>query len=209
MARKKYPEALETGNRIKAARIEKGLSMEQLGEKLTPPASKGAVSNWENGYNLPNNARLKQLSDILDVSTSYLLEGRFMLRDVHLMPREEQDKHWAEIQRNIDDARSSTLTTTRLKYTNVNWEGLSDAELLIYYHFVRFFENYRKMDSGSAIGALSAILGSFNMLHDEYIDPKLSIDYKKERIDLYINDIASNLPNDLNQFAVFLKDELK
>lgn len=75
MSRKKYPEAVETGQRIRISRKEKGLSMEELGQKLTPPASKGAVSNWENGYNLPNNNRLKQLSDILGVSTTYLLNG--------------------------------------------------------------------------------------------------------------------------------------
>ncbi|HBM5831874.1 TPA: helix-turn-helix transcriptional regulator, partial [Enterococcus faecium] len=77
VARKKYPEAVETGQRIRLARIEKGLSMEQLGGKLSPPASKGAVSNWENGYNLPNNTRLKQLSKVLDVSTTYLLNGSY------------------------------------------------------------------------------------------------------------------------------------
>lgn len=81
MARKKYPEAIETGERIRLARINKGLSMEQLGMKLTPPASKGAVSNWENGYNLPNNSRLSQLASILDVSTLFLLTGRKILSD--------------------------------------------------------------------------------------------------------------------------------
>ncbi|KAF3370448.1 hypothetical protein BXA51_17875 [Enterococcus faecium] len=92
VARKKYPEAVETGQRIRLARIEKGLSMEQLGGKLSPPASKGAVSNWENGYNLPNNTRLKQLSKVLDVSTTYLLNGSYTLRDMHMMP---------EIKRNV------------------------------------------------------------------------------------------------------------
>ncbi|XVH12018.1 helix-turn-helix domain-containing protein [Enterococcus faecium] len=66
--------------------------MEQLGGKLSPPASKGAVSNWENGYNLPNNTRLKQLSKVLDVSTTYLLNGSYTLRDMHMMP---------EIKRNV------------------------------------------------------------------------------------------------------------
>lgn len=75
MSRKKYKDAIATGYRIKIARKSKGFSMEELGEQLTPPASKGGVSNWENGYNLPNNDRLKQLSNILDVPVSYLING--------------------------------------------------------------------------------------------------------------------------------------
>lgn len=72
LKRNKYKEAVETGQKIKSARIAKGLSMEQLGERLTPPASKGAVSNWENGYNLPTEKRNKQLQSILD--TYYLTD---------------------------------------------------------------------------------------------------------------------------------------
>lgn len=81
LSRKKYKEAIATGERIRQIRIEKGMSMEELGALLIPPASKGAVSNWENGYNLPNNARLKQLSEVLEISTLYLLTGKKTLTD--------------------------------------------------------------------------------------------------------------------------------
>lgn len=52
-----------------------GLNMEEFGKKLTPPANKSLVSKWEKGKNLPNNERIKQISEIGDVTPYYLLNG--------------------------------------------------------------------------------------------------------------------------------------
>lgn len=61
------------GLRIRNIRHSLGLTMEDFGNKLTPKASKGVVSNWENNYNLPNNKRLKQISELGGMTVQELL----------------------------------------------------------------------------------------------------------------------------------------
>lgn len=64
------------GQRIRAIRKAKGLSMEDFGKLFDPPASKGVVSNWENNYNKPNNERVKKISEIGNISVEELEHGR-------------------------------------------------------------------------------------------------------------------------------------
>lgn len=81
----------EIGSRIKSIRISQGLSMEEFGKKFEPKATKGTVSNWENGNYLPNNERLKRISEIGQVSMLYLLEGKYMLSDIHMMSDDQKE----------------------------------------------------------------------------------------------------------------------
>ncbi|OIJ22034.1 transcriptional regulator [Anaerobacillus alkalidiazotrophicus] len=57
--------------RLREARKRKKLTQEDLAKKLK--TTKGTVSNYENGYSTPSNELLKDLADILDVTTDYLL----------------------------------------------------------------------------------------------------------------------------------------
>lgn len=66
----------EIGKRIKAIRLELGLTMEEFGLKFNQTASKGAVSNWENGYNLPNARRLKKIAELGNTTVSDILKER-------------------------------------------------------------------------------------------------------------------------------------
>ena len=52
-------------------RIDKGLSQEELAEKLY--VTRQAVSRWENGETMPNTETLKLLSEVFDVSINALL----------------------------------------------------------------------------------------------------------------------------------------
>lgn len=56
---------------IKIARIQKRMSQKQLGEMLG--VTYQTVSRWENGAMLPTTENLIKLSDILGVSTDFLL----------------------------------------------------------------------------------------------------------------------------------------
>lgn len=80
------------GQRIRNIRQILGYSMEQFAKKIDDKAKSGTVSNWETGKNLPNSKRLKTIAELGDVTIDYLLEGRYMLRDIHMMPEEEQKK---------------------------------------------------------------------------------------------------------------------
>ena len=62
---------METKNVIYELRTEKGLSQEELAEKIF--VTRQAVSRWENGETVPNTETLKLLSRLFDVSINTLL----------------------------------------------------------------------------------------------------------------------------------------
>ena len=63
---------MTTGQKIKEARKNCGLSQEQLAEKIA--VSRSAVAKWEAGNGLPDVENLKMLAALLNVSIDYLLD---------------------------------------------------------------------------------------------------------------------------------------
>ena len=61
------------GNFLKKLRNEKGLTQEQLAEKLN--TSSRAVSRWETGRNMPDLAMLITVSDFYSVDIKELIDG--------------------------------------------------------------------------------------------------------------------------------------
>lgn len=65
------------GNRIRNNRIEKGLSQEQLAERLelitTKPIKRQTVAGWERGNPIKKIEQLTALCEIFDCDTAYLL----------------------------------------------------------------------------------------------------------------------------------------
>ena len=62
---------MDTKDMIRRLRTEKGLSQDELAEKLF--VTRQAVSRWENGETTPNTETLKLLSQFFDVSINTLL----------------------------------------------------------------------------------------------------------------------------------------
>ena len=62
---------METKNVIYELRTERGMSQDELAEKLF--VTRQAVSRWENGDTVPNTETLKLLSTLFDVSINTLL----------------------------------------------------------------------------------------------------------------------------------------
>ena len=60
------------GEKIKKARIENGLTQEQLAEKMM--VSRQAITKWEADKGIPDVSNLKLLSQLLNVSVDYLLD---------------------------------------------------------------------------------------------------------------------------------------
>ena len=69
------PNAKEVGARIRSLRKAKGFTMERFGLEIGG-ASKGCVSNWERGANIPNPVRLKRISDLTGVPVDELIYGK-------------------------------------------------------------------------------------------------------------------------------------
>lgn len=64
---------MKMGDRIQSLRKTKGLSQEQLAEKIG--VSRQAVSKWESEQSIPELDKVMMLSDFFDVTTDYLLKG--------------------------------------------------------------------------------------------------------------------------------------
>lgn len=66
---------VSTGERIKVARENRGLTQRQLAERMGLSEDFGflQVSNWENNWKVPNSTNLVRLADALKVSVDYLL----------------------------------------------------------------------------------------------------------------------------------------
>ena len=66
-------EQIKTGKCIAELRKEKGMTQEQLGERLG--VNSRSVSRWENGHGMPDISLLLTLADVLGVTVQELLEG--------------------------------------------------------------------------------------------------------------------------------------
>lgn len=69
---------MTVGTRIRKIRENLGngtTTMEQFGQLLYPPASKSAVSKWENNYNLPNKKRLDRISELDGITVGELVNN--------------------------------------------------------------------------------------------------------------------------------------
>ena len=58
-------------NRLKFLRKQNKLSQEELADKIN--TTKGTISNYENEYSTPSNELLKDLANVLNTTTDYLL----------------------------------------------------------------------------------------------------------------------------------------
>ncbi len=64
---------MEIGKKLKDARVNAGLTQEQVAEKIM--VSRQTISNWENGKFLPDIVSIMNLSDLYQISLDELLKG--------------------------------------------------------------------------------------------------------------------------------------
>lgn len=67
-----YIDKHKVGKRIQAIRFAKGMDQKQFSDIIHATVS--ALSNWENGHNLPNKERLKNIADLAGITVQKLLE---------------------------------------------------------------------------------------------------------------------------------------
>lgn len=72
---------LDIGSKIKAARIEKELTQEQVAELLG--VSRQTISNWENEKSYPDIISVIKMSECYDVSLDYLLKGEEKMKSYY------------------------------------------------------------------------------------------------------------------------------
>lgn len=87
---------MTTGERIKTARTNAGLSLRQLAKMLE--CSHAAISDWEAGNRRPSDLWLNTIADYCDVSFEWLANGRLTaiaertLNQLQALPADEREK---------------------------------------------------------------------------------------------------------------------
>ena len=71
----------DIGSKIKAARIEKKLTQEQVAELLG--VSRQTISNWENEKSYPDIISVIKMSEYYDISLGYLLKGEEKMKNYY------------------------------------------------------------------------------------------------------------------------------
>ena len=97
-------EQIKTGKFIAELRKEKGMTQEQLGDRLG--VNSRSVSRWENGHGMPDISLLLELADVLGVTVQELLEGSRR-----------------EMKMQLDDSSSAEVGSTADSAANRNAEG--------------------------------------------------------------------------------------
>lgn len=95
---------IKIGKFILECRKEKGLTQEQLAEKLG--VSSKSISRWENGNTLPNYSLLKDLCNELDINVNELLSGEKIKGNDYMNKSEE---NLVNLRKQIDE-RKKVLT---------------------------------------------------------------------------------------------------
>ncbi len=70
---------MEIGKKLKSARVDAGLTQEQVAEKIM--VSRQTISNWENGKSLPDILSLMSLRDLFQISLDELLKGDTKMKE--------------------------------------------------------------------------------------------------------------------------------
>lgn len=116
----------QVGQRIKSIRQRLGLSMEDFAKRIDDKARSGTVSNWETGKNLPNNSRLKRISEIGEISLDELLCGFHFSNYVDEIMNQEIKQFNSEKYKLLYDPKfkKELISTLNNRY---NLEGLSES----------------------------------------------------------------------------------
>lgn len=149
----------EIGSRIRIIRNELGLTMDEFGKLFSPAASDSIVSRWERGVSVPSKDRLSRISELGNVSMPYLLEGKYMIGDTHIMPTSERNKlaHGVSAFETI----STNVRPSILALLNEE-ENLSDGDWYLLYMTTKFIastdDDLLKKKMGIYLNSLTQII---------------------------------------------------
>ena len=117
------------GKNIKKAREEKGLTQEQLAERLS--VTRQAVSNWENEKTQPDIDTLHKISDPLEVNIEQLIYGK---ERKYTVEKHVHVQKTADVGAMVGAALAVVISYT--KWQSIGWailHGLLNWVYVIYY----------------------------------------------------------------------------
>lgn len=77
------------GNRLKEARLMKGMTQEELAQAIH--VTKGAIGNYESEVSSPKETILIKLMEVLDVDANFLFQDLVDIRPASILSKEENE----------------------------------------------------------------------------------------------------------------------
>lgn len=147
---------MEIANQIKRLRIEKGLSQDQLAEKIF--VSRQTVSNWENEKTYPDIKSLILLSEVFETSLDALIKG-----DLNEMKKQIDGQEYAKFLRNswILTIMFIIMLVTPIPLAHfLGWWGLAVyiAIVAVTMYFAVKIERYKKKYNIQTFKEISAFM---------------------------------------------------
>lgn len=167
---------IKRGQRIKTIRQQLGLSQEEFGHLITPPANRSAVSKWEHG-NGPVGARMRQIAKIGGVSVNFLNNGsddllaevaakvenlRERANSGKLSSREKQELKGKLNEESILIASGTRVDENKwhdtVKHLYKNWNHLSLVEQHLFATFIQTRQKIQDNIKNSNYGSNTLVL---------------------------------------------------
>lgn len=166
------------GERISAIRKSLGLTMELFGNKVLN-ADRSLVSKWERGKAVPNNARVKIIAEIGNVSVPYLLYGKTTFDD---LSDEDKARILAEQSENLSKREKGSIENLRYFLDNPNSNSKSYRHTVfllsaaLHYSYV----HEKKPDEDPVL--IRMMENIINILNDYAVSGEETSNYTKEEI---------------------------
>lgn len=115
---------MNLADRIQYLRKEKGISQEELAEKML--ISRQAVSKWESGQSAPDLEKIVMLSDYFEVTTDYLLKG------VESENARNREEHAQSVLAGTDRQEREVIQNSAAGNLTTNHIGSREADAMIF-----------------------------------------------------------------------------
>lgn len=203
------------GQRIKAIRVKRNETLEEFAKSIKKQTdsklktNKSNVSKWEKGLNVPNDITLNAIAELGNVTTLYLLEGKYMARDIHMMPEAEQRIIFEDHRKQMEQHNAQLMRSIEHNLEEIDLNNISINEAWLLYHFTNFLKNYRDLDDNKYINNMFATFNQLNRLIAIVNEKETTKEEKEEAIDFCTNDLIEENSNMYTELALFLKNSLK
>lgn len=193
-------------DRLKMLREKNNWSKAETARKLE--VSGGAYSNWEYGNRKPSLEFTKKIADLFDVSTNYLLEGKYMIRDIHIMPESQKKEVIEEIKYTGKEFSNNIAKNLSEKLKNINSSNLTIMERYFLDQAINFMINYSDINDEKFLTFFGALFRNLNNYYSDLNDENATRKEKVDSLDFYNDDLSEFFSDLTNELYTYFKNGL-
>jgi len=179
--------------------------MEEFGKLFNPIANKSLVSKWENGKSLPNNERLKKITEIGNISMEYLLEGIIDIKNIPDLPIDSKDQYFKSL---VNYTKYEALTRLNKNYTSENdIESYEEARLIEeIFTFIENSKNTSDETNRNILHNATEIFSILNLLNREFTNKEMNKNFKLQSVEYHNERYSKSAKLLYDTYTLFLKD---